>query len=58
MMQETNNKNQFYPTTPDPEVYSDKVDNLMDDLFGEVETSLHLDHAKQRSLKQKNRNQA
>ena len=58
MIQETNNKNQFYPTTPDAEVYSDKVDNLMDDLFGEVETSLHLDQAKQRSLKQKNRNQA
>ncbi len=58
MMQETNNKNQFYPTTPDAEVYSDKVDHLMDDLFGEVETSLHLDQAKQRSLRQKNRTQA
>ena len=58
MMQETNNKNQFYPTTPDADAYSDKVDNLMDDLFGEVETSLHVDQSKQRSLKQKNRNQA
>ena len=58
MMQETNNKNQFYPTAPDADAYSDKVDNLMDDLFGEVETSLHLDQAKQRSLKQKIRNQA
>ncbi|MEI6329552.1 MAG: hypothetical protein WCP16_09995 [Pseudanabaena sp. ELA645] len=58
MMQETNNKNQFYPTTPDADAYSDKVDNLMDDLFGEVETALHVDQNKQRSLKQKNRNQA
>lgn len=55
MMQETNNQNQFYTATSDADAYADKVDNLMDDLFGEVETSLHVDPTKQRSLNQKNR---
>ncbi len=61
MMQDTNQKsiNQKYTSkeqsyiTQDVDAYSDNVDNLMDDLFGEVETTLHVDYAKQRSLKQK-----
>lgn len=56
MMQDTNNqykKEQFY-ITQDVDAYTDNVDNLMDDLFGEVETTLHVDYAKQRSLKSKN----
>ncbi|ELS33584.1 MULTISPECIES: hypothetical protein [Pseudanabaena] len=52
MMQNTDNKNQFY-VTQDVDAYTDNVDNLMDDLFGEVESTLHVDYAKQRSLKQK-----
>jgi len=52
MMQNTDNKNQFY-TTQDVDAYTDNVDNLMDDLFGDVESTLHLDYAKQRSLRQK-----
>ncbi len=57
-MQDTDNKytsgkESFY-ITQDVDVYTDNVDNLMDDLFGEVETTLHVDYAKQRSLKQKN----
>ncbi|OIP74636.1 MAG: hypothetical protein AUK48_09290 [Oscillatoriales cyanobacterium CG2_30_44_21] len=40
--------------TQDVEAYADNVDNLMDDLFGEVEHTLHVDHAKQRSLKSQN----
>ncbi|MBD2176181.1 hypothetical protein H6F42_04515 [Pseudanabaena sp. FACHB-1998] len=51
-MQDTNNKNQFY-VTQDVDAYTDNVDNLMDDLFGEVESTLHVDYGKQRSLKQK-----
>ncbi|PZO36558.1 MAG: hypothetical protein DCF19_21290 [Pseudanabaena frigida] len=58
MIQDTNNKytsskEQFY-ITQDVDAYTDNVDNLMDDLFGEVETTLHVDYAKKRSLKQKN----
>lgn len=52
MMQNTDNKNQFY-VTQDVDAYTDNVDNLMDDLFGDVESTLHVDHAKQRSLRQK-----
>lgn len=51
MIQDTD-KNQFY-VTQDVDVYTDDVDNLMDDLFGEVESTLHVDYAKQRSLKSK-----
>lgn len=51
-MQNTDNKNQFY-VTQDVEAYTDNVDNLMDDLFGDVESTLHVDCAKQRSLRQK-----
>lgn len=51
MMQDTD-KNQFY-VTQDVDAYTDNVDNLMDDLFGEVENTLHVDYAKQRSLKSK-----
>lgn len=47
MMQDTN-KNQVY-VTQDVDAYTDNVDNLMDDLFGEVENTLHVDHGKQRS---------
>lgn len=58
MMQKTNNqytdsKEQLY-ITQDVDAYNDNVDHLMDDLFGEVETTLHVDYVKQRSLKQKN----
>ncbi len=58
MMQDTNQKYQIINTeqsytTQDVDAYADNVDNLMDDLFGEVETTLHVDYAKQRSLKQK-----
>ncbi|MCA6572199.1 MAG: hypothetical protein IM537_12010 [Pseudanabaena sp. M57BS1SP1A06MG] len=49
MMQDTD-KNQFY-VTQDFDAYTDSVDNLMDDLFGEVESTLHVDYAKQRSPK-------
>lgn len=52
MMQDTNNKNQFY-ITQDVDVYTDNVDHLMDDLFGDVESTLHVDYAKLRSQKQK-----
>jgi len=52
MMQNTDNKNQFY-VTQDVDAYTDNVDNLMDDLFGDVESTLHVDHAKQRLLRQK-----
>ncbi len=51
MTQDTDNK-QFY-VTQDVDAYTDNVDNLMDDLFGEVENTLHVDYAKQRSLRQK-----
>ena len=51
MIQDTD-KNQFY-VTQDVDVYTDDVDNLMDDLFGDVESTLHVDCAKQRSLKSK-----
>jgi hypothetical protein len=51
-MQNTDNKNQFY-VTQDVDAYTDNVDNLMDDLFGDVESTLHVDYAKQRSLRQK-----
>ena len=51
--QYTNNKEQFY-ITEDVDAYTDNVDHLMDDLFGDVESTLHVDYAKQRSLKQKN----
>jgi hypothetical protein len=51
MMQDTD-KNQFY-VTQDVDAYTDNVDNLMDDLFGEVESTLHVDYAKQRSPKAK-----
>ncbi len=51
MIQDTD-KNQFY-VTQDVDVYTDNVDNLMDDLFGEVESTLHVDYAKQRSQKSK-----
>ncbi len=54
-MQNIDNKNQFY-ITEDVDAYTDNVDNLMDDLFGDVENTLHVDQAKQRSLKQKNLN--
>lgn len=47
MMQNTD-KNQFY-ITQDVDAYTDNVDHLMDDLFGEVESTLHVDYAKQRS---------
>ena len=47
MIQDTD-KNQFY-VTQDVDVYTDDVDNLMDDLFGDVESTLHVDCAKQRS---------
>lgn len=53
MIQNTNNKEQFY-ITEDVDAYTDNVDHLMDDLFGDVESTLHVDYAKQRSLKQKN----
>ena len=58
MMQNTNNQHtdnnsQFY-ITQDADVYTDSVDHLMDDLFGEVENTLHVDYAKQRSRNQKN----
>ncbi len=58
MMQNTNNqltdnKDQFY-ITQDVDAYTDNVDHLMDDLFGEVENTLHVDYAKQRSRNQKN----
>jgi len=53
MMQNTDNKNQFY-VTQDVDAYTDNVDNLMDDLFGDVESTLHVDYAKQRSLRSKN----
>ena len=49
------NKNQFY-VTQDVDAYTDNVDDLMDDLFGEVENTLHVDYAKRRSLNQKNSN--
>lgn len=57
MMQSTDNKytnssEQLY-VTQDVEVYTDNVDNLMDDLFGDVESTLHVDYAKQRSLRPK-----
>jgi len=48
----TSSKNQVY-ITQDAEAYSDGVDNLMDDLFGDVETTLHVDHSKLRSQRQK-----
>jgi len=51
--QYTNNKEQFY-VTEDVDAYTDNVDHLMDDLFGDVESTLHVDYAKQRLLKQKN----
>ncbi|MFM7886690.1 MAG: hypothetical protein ACKPCM_08385 [Pseudanabaena sp.] len=51
MMQDSD-KNQFY-VTQDVDAYTDSVDNLMDDLFGEVESALHVDYAKQRALKAK-----
>ncbi len=51
-MQSTDNKNQFY-ITEDVDAYTDNVDNLMDDLFGDVENTLHVDQAKLRSLRQK-----
>lgn len=51
--QYTNSKEQFY-ITEDVDAYTDNVDHLMDDLFGDVESTLHVDYAKQRSLKQKN----
>jgi len=47
MMQNTD-KNQFY-VTQDVDAYTDNVDHLMDDLFGEVESTLHVDYAKKRS---------
>ncbi|PZU99984.1 MAG: hypothetical protein DCE90_01475 [Pseudanabaena sp.] len=52
-MQNTDSKKQIY-MTQDVEAYTDNVENLMDDLFGEVEHTLHVDYAKQRSLKSKN----
>lgn len=48
----TSNKNQVY-ITQDAEAYTDGVDNLMDDLFGEVETTLHVDPSRLRSQRQK-----
>jgi hypothetical protein len=58
MMQSTDNKytnssEQPY-VTQDVDAYTDNVDNLMDDLFGDVESTLHVDYAKQRSLRHKN----
>ncbi len=58
MMQNTNsqhsdNTDQFY-ITQDVDAYTDNVDHLMDDLFGEVENTLHVDYAKQRSRNQRN----
>ncbi len=58
MMQSTDNKytnsaDQLY-VTQDVDAYTDNVDNLMDDLFGDVESTLHVDYAKQRSQRQKN----
>ena len=47
-----NSKEQLY-VTQDADAYTDNVDNLMDDLFGDVESTLHVDYAKQRSLRQK-----
>ena len=38
----TSDKSQVY-ITQDAEAYTDGVDNLMDDLFGEVESTLHVD---------------
>lgn len=57
MMQSTDNKytnsaEQLY-VTQDVDAYTDNVDHLMDDLFGDVESTLHVDYAKQRSLKSK-----
>jgi hypothetical protein len=57
MMQITDNKytnsaEQLY-VTQDVDAYTDNVDHLMDDLFGDVESTLHVDYAKQRSLKSK-----
>ncbi|MDX2255844.1 MAG: hypothetical protein NW214_10035 [Pseudanabaenaceae cyanobacterium bins.39] len=52
MTQNTSNKNEFY-ITQDVEAYTDSVDNLMDDLFGEVESTLHVDPKKQRNSKAK-----
>lgn len=52
-MQNTDSKKQVY-MTQDVEAYTDNVENLMDDLFGEVEHTLHVDYTKQRSLRQKN----
>ncbi|MBD2151284.1 hypothetical protein H6F44_14295 [Pseudanabaena sp. FACHB-1277] len=48
----TSDKSQVY-ITQDAEAYTDGVDNLMDDLFGEVETTLHVDQGKLRSQRQK-----
>ena len=57
MMQSTDNKytNSTEPlyVTQDVDAYTDNVDHLMDDLFGDVESTLHVDYAKQRSLKSK-----
>ncbi len=58
MMQSTDNKytnstEQLY-VTQDVDAYTDNVDHLMDDLFGDVESTLHVDYAKQRSQRQKN----
>ena len=53
MMQNTDSKKQLY-MTQDVDAYNDNVDNLMDDLFGEVEHTLHVDYAKQRSRKKNN----
>jgi hypothetical protein len=47
MTQNTSNRNEFY-ITQDVEAYTDSVDNLMDDLFGDVESTLHVDSKKQR----------
>jgi hypothetical protein len=57
MMQSTDNKytnstEQIY-LTQDVDAYTDNVDHLMDDLFGDVESTLHVDYAKQRSQRQK-----
>ena len=49
----TNSTEQLY-VTQDVDAYTDNVDNLMDDLFGDVESTLHVDYAKQRSQRQKN----
>jgi hypothetical protein len=53
MMQNTDNKPHFY-ATQDVDTYTGDVDHLMDDLFGDVESSLHVDRTKQRSLQPKN----